>query len=119
MSMNVNINDYMLSFLTKSKVYANPFHNLYSNNNQQFQSRESYHESFDDEREIRCPICLGRVIGAVRPNTCFQIYCSFCIKKWKNEKSQCPLCKKQFKSLIKVYLNEKWIQNNQGELFAY
>ena len=44
------------------------------------------------EKEVSCPICLGRVKNAKRPNSCFHSFCSFCINKWKSTSNKCPIC---------------------------
>jgi hypothetical protein len=60
--------------------------------------------------EIRCPICLGRVSSACRPNSCFHVYCSPCLKRYKNYSNNCPTCRRTFNSIIKVYYSEPWVK---------
>ena len=58
-----------------------PFTDIY-NNNSSYDSINPLYNIFPIIKIVRCPICLGHVIGGKRPNKCYHIYCSYCIKKW-------------------------------------
>ena len=114
---NKNINyNYMLSFLSKPSSGSNPFA-FSSKLNQKFIYPKEDSIIYKEEKLVRCPICLASVLSPVRLNCCFHIYCKICIEKWKKNNNKCPLCKRLFKSLIKINLNEDWVED-QAELFA-
>ena len=46
--------------------------------------------------EVRCPICLGRTSKASKPDCCFDTFCNFCLKKWKELSSKCPILRRYF-----------------------
>ena len=76
--MDSQINNFNLSFLSKETSGSNPF-NYLSPSNKNINKYPKTNQKFtDEEKEIRCPICLGRFLGAARPNNCFHIYCSYC-----------------------------------------
>ena len=115
--MTFNNNEYMISLLTKITPGSNPFQN-YS----EVSSKKYIYPKFDSIiykkfKFVRCPICLGNVMTAVHPNACKHIFCKFCIEKWKKIKPVCPICKKSFKNLIKLTLEEEWIEG-QCDLFV-
>ena len=69
-------------------------------------------------KEVRCPICLGRVKNAMKPNCCIHVFCGYCIRKWKQSSNRCPICRKNFINLIKTDITEDWV-GCQGNLYAY
>lgn len=69
------------------------------------------------EKEVRCPICLGRVGLAVRPSKCKHVFCKLCLKKWMKSSDKCPYCRVQFKKIIKVDIQDTNI-NTQMDLFC-
>ena len=85
--------------------YLNYKYNLFSN----------YEDSLD--KEVRCPICLGRVASAVRPSKCKHVFCSFCLKKWMKSSDKCPYCRIQFKKIIRVDIQNTHI-SSQMDLFS-
>lgn len=74
-------------------------------------------EEYIPKKEVRCPICLGRVMFAVRPNSCLHVFCKSCLRKWAETKNACPYCRRNFSTMIKLNLTEDFIQS-QGEYFA-
>lgn len=69
------------------------------------------------EKEVRCPICLGRVGLAVRPSKCRHIFCRLCLEKWMKSSDKCPYCRVQFKRIIKVDIQDINI-SSQKDLFC-
>lgn len=69
------------------------------------------------DKEVRCPICLGRVKNALIPDTCVHVFCSYCIKRWRKTSQNCPICRKKFFNLLKVDLREEYI-GFQGNIFV-
>ena len=61
------------------------------------------------EFELKCPICLGRVSSASRPENCLHVFCRLCLKEWKKQSTKCPYCRIPFKNIIKVSYSEPWI----------
>ena len=74
-------------------------------------------QEYIPKKEVRCPICLGRVIVGVRPNACFHVFCKSCLKKWAETKKICPYCRRHFSNIIKLDLTEDFIKF-QGEYYA-
>ena len=112
---SININ--MLSFLSRSTPGSNPF--IFSPNKSQTNFKYPKPDSIIYRKEVfvRCPICLAVVLSPIRPRGCFHIFCLYCLCKWMKQSTKCPLCKGEIDSLIKVNLNEKWVQE-QGELYV-
>ena len=97
----------------------NPFPNNYINtvlSNSFSDNIFGFHEDLL-EKEVRCPICLGRVKNAKRPNKCTHVFCSYCINKWAKTKKKCPICRTEFDKLLKTDIREKFV-DCQGNLFA-
>ena len=69
------------------------------------------------EKEVRCPICLGRVKSARRPNSCYHSFCFLCLKKWKKNSNKCPICLAQFDQLLKIDINDIRVKS-QLEIFV-
>jgi hypothetical protein len=98
---------------------SNPFNKTNYSQDIIFQSKYSPFGFYEDslDKEIRCPICLGRVSAATRPSSCLHIFCSFCINKWKKSSKKCPMCRKIYLYLIPVdIMNPSY--NFQGNLFV-
>ena len=72
---------------------------------------------FIPQKDVRCLICLGLVIGGARLNSCYHVYCCYCLNKWAKTRIVCPYCRKQFSFILKINLNEDFI-HFQGEYFA-
>ena len=116
----INNNDFhMLSFLSKASPGSNPFNELVKSEKNIYKYPKENTDSYNEEKEIRCPICLHRIItNAVRPNSCLHIYCLSCLKNWSIIKKECPLCKRSFHFFEKVRMNETWIKSDQCDVFA-
>jgi hypothetical protein len=48
------------------------------------------------EKEVRCPICLGRVSVASKPDKCWHTFCNYCLEKWHKKSDKCPICRQIF-----------------------
>ena len=105
------------NILNKPIIPGSPFNNYLDKNISIFQNH-NLSIYFPLTKFVRCPICLGQVICGKRPNNCFHVYCSLCIKEWSKCKQICPTCRTKFSKLLKVNLTETWIQD-QLEEFAY
>ena len=120
MKKNNSINiDFLKILLDLKNKQTNPFQifkNKEINNkvNNYYSPFGFYEDQF--EKEVRCPICLGRVSNASKPSSCIHIFCSLCINKWLKLSNKCPVCRTQIGELNKVDINEDWVPD-QGDLF--
>ena len=50
----------------------------------------------------KCPICLLDCMDRDPSftDTCFHLFCHFCIESWSNTKATCPLCRTKFSKII-------------------
>lgn len=56
----------------------------------------------------QCSICLNTISTLASPNTCGHDFCKECLMKWTtNYTNQCPLCKKEFFSIISYEHNKR------------
>ena len=56
----------------------------------------------------QCSICLNTISTLASPNTCNHDFCKECLIKWTTEcTNQCPLCKKEFFSVISYEHNKR------------
>lgn len=121
MTMVNNNYDSFLKILLQQREEANINSNIkplffqFPDYNYKFNFFSTYEDSL--EKEVRCPICLGRVALAVRPSKCRHIFCKLCIKKWMKSSDKCPYCRTQFKTIIKVDIKDNNI-SPQMNLFC-
>ncbi|XP_014472619.1 PREDICTED: E3 ubiquitin-protein ligase Topors-like isoform X2 [Dinoponera quadriceps] len=47
-----------------------------------------------------CSICLGKLVNKSFTDSCLHQFCFTCLLKWSKIKTECPLCKQTFKSII-------------------
>ena len=47
-----------------------------------------------------CSICLGKLINKCFTDNCLHQFCFTCLLQWSKIKTECPLCKQTFKSII-------------------
>ena len=99
-------------------VYGNPF-SCHKKDNAVGSSTDNIDSYLGISKFIRCPICLGHVIGGKRPNNCFHVYCYYCLQKWGTVKKVCPTCRRPYSKLITVNLNENWIKDQLEEFAVY
>lgn len=58
-----------------------------------------------------CSICLGGLINTSYTDSCMHQFCFACLLQWSKIKTECPLCKQTFKSIIhNVRSNEDYDQ---------
>ena len=112
------IQNHFLNVLLNLKDYhSNPFFSTYSS---AAYPKWNYNPFcfYEDliEKEVRCPICLGRVKSAMKPNCCIHLFCSFCIKKWNKVSKKLSVCRREMTSLAKVDISQNNI-NCQMDLF--
>ncbi|XP_065580136.1 26S proteasome non-ATPase regulatory subunit 10-like [Artemia franciscana] len=43
------------------------------------------------ERSLFCPICLNELKDPLRTSECKHVFCGYCIKKWLQVKTSCPM----------------------------
>lgn len=56
----------------------------------------------------QCAICLNTISTLASPNSCNHDFCKECLIKWTTEcTNQCPLCKKEFFSVISYEHNKR------------
>ena len=103
-------------FLFKDKHGFNPFD--YFNDHKVKNYKYPNENSFKEEIEIRCPICLKLAWKPVRPNSCIHVFCQHYLALWSQTKLVCPVCRADFNSFINIDLNDKSYEF-QGSLFAY
>ena len=99
---------------------GNPFRLLkkdFSKNSHKFSYLFGLYED-SLEFEVRCPICLGRVHNAVKPNSCIHIFFFFFLKKWFSLSQKCPVCRTQFDSFIEIDIKKLPKSYSQMNLFA-
>ena len=49
-----------------------------------------------------CSICFNIVKSKASPNCCSHIFCFPCLRKWMKIKPVCPLCRREFQSILKL-----------------
>ncbi|XP_011139582.1 E3 ubiquitin-protein ligase Topors [Harpegnathos saltator] len=54
-----------------------------------------------------CSICLGKLINTSFTDSCLHQFCFDCLVKWSKIKTECPLCKQTFKSIIHSVRSEE------------
>ncbi|XP_058793439.1 E3 ubiquitin-protein ligase Topors-like [Phymastichus coffea] len=47
-----------------------------------------------------CSICLGKLVNTSFTDSCLHQFCFNCLLQWSKIKTECPLCKQTFKSII-------------------
>lgn len=47
-----------------------------------------------------CSICLGKLVNRSFTDSCLHQFCFTCLLQWSKIKTECPLCKQTFKSII-------------------
>ncbi|XP_034936241.1 LOW QUALITY PROTEIN: E3 ubiquitin-protein ligase Topors-like [Chelonus insularis] len=47
-----------------------------------------------------CSICLGKLVNTSFTDSCLHQFCFTCLLQWSRIKTECPLCKQTFKSII-------------------
>ncbi|XP_015585416.1 E3 ubiquitin-protein ligase Topors [Cephus cinctus] len=47
-----------------------------------------------------CSICLGKLVNTSFTDSCLHQFCFNCLLRWSKIKTECPLCKQTFKSII-------------------
>ncbi|XP_015119952.1 E3 ubiquitin-protein ligase Topors [Diachasma alloeum] len=47
-----------------------------------------------------CSICLGHLVNTSFTDSCLHQFCFTCLLQWSKIKTECPLCKQTFKSII-------------------
>lgn len=52
------------------------------------------------ELDTRCPVCLDNWDSAAYAMPCCHQFCFPCIQRWTSTRPQCPLCKRDVKSII-------------------
>lgn len=66
-----------------------------------------------------CSICLGKLINKSFTDSCLHQFCFSCLLQWSKIKTECPLCKQTFKSIIhNVRSEEDYDQYHVPRQFA-
>lgn len=58
------------------------------------------HINMATELDNRCPICLDRWEEASYVMPCLHQFCYTCIRRWAEDKPECPLCKRKVTSIL-------------------
>lgn len=102
-------NDFLNVLIYLQKQPTNPFEkysNIKNDLSNKLFSPFIFYEDIQD-KEVRCPICLGRVSKAKKPLSCIHVFCSYCINKWLKIGQKCPVCRQKIDSLIDIDINDK------------
>ncbi|KAJ8688484.1 hypothetical protein QAD02_024279 [Eretmocerus hayati] len=54
-----------------------------------------------------CSICLGQLVNPSFTDSCLHQFCFTCLVEWSKIKTECPLCKQIFKSIIHNVRSER------------
>lgn len=54
-----------------------------------------------------CSICLGKLVNTSFTDSCLHQFCFNCLLEWSKIKTECPLCKQTFKSIIHSVRSEE------------
>lgn len=54
-----------------------------------------------------CSICLGKLVNKSFTDSCLHQFCFGCLLQWSKIKTECPLCKQSFTSIIHNVRSEK------------
>ncbi|XP_012228103.1 E3 ubiquitin-protein ligase Topors [Linepithema humile] len=54
-----------------------------------------------------CSICLGKLVNTSFTDSCLHQFCFTCLLQWSKIKTECPLCKQKFKSIINNVRSEE------------
>lgn len=54
-----------------------------------------------------CSICLGKLVNTSFTDSCLHQFCFTCLLQWSKIKTECPLCKQTFKSIINNVRSEE------------
>jgi len=54
-----------------------------------------------------CSICLGKLVNTCFTDSCLHQFCFTCLLQWSKIKTECPLCKQTFKSIINNVRSEE------------
>ncbi|XP_012263365.2 E3 ubiquitin-protein ligase Topors-like isoform X1 [Athalia rosae] len=66
-----------------------------------------------------CSICLGKLVNKSFTDSCLHQFCFSCLSQWSKIKTECPLCKQTFKSIIhNVRSEEDYDQYHVPRQFA-
>ena len=55
-----------------------------------------------------CSICFENITKPSHPDACNHIFCSHCLSVWEEIKNFCPICKRAFKKIITIEVQEKF-----------
>jgi hypothetical protein len=114
-----SFNSFFLSRLYDNKVINhNPFLLCLNPEYKSTYNNFSPFGFFEDllEKEVRCPICLGRVSKASAPDSCNHTFCFLCLEKWSKSSNKCPICRRFFTKIKAVDIRDPKI-SDQMNLF--
>ena len=97
--------DFLDILLSQNKIQPNPLKLKNSIVEQSFSRPHTFFGLYEDElnKEIRCPICYGRIGIATRPSGCKHVFCYDCIFRWGQKSNKFPVCSGFFTTLF-VYI---------------
>ena len=55
----------------------------------------------EEPSKTKCTICIEEAVIKCRPDSCAHVFCFDCLVEWSNVTNICPLCKCQYKQVIK------------------
>merc|ERR1719228_1112375 len=60
------------------------------------------------EQELQCAICTELLIEATALN-CSHSFCHYCIKEWRKQKQECPVCRKRITTETRALVLDSYI----------
>ena len=111
---NFLISNYHFYLSSRNNGY-NPFAEISDSSSSKFKYPKS--EDNNQDKDIRCPICLRLVWNPVRPKSCRHVFCKDCLEIWMQTKLTCPICRASFDTFCKIDFHE-FEYGFQGELFV-
>jgi hypothetical protein len=117
-NQTIILENFLSNLIKNKRINHNPFKFKQNSNFSDASLLFSPFGFFEDlwDKEVRCPICLGRVLKAAKPESCNHAYCFLCLKKWKKQSKKCPICRKIFNKIDLIDIRSPNI-TSQMDLF--
>ena len=118
--LNLLCKNFLFNLERNRKISHNPFFQNQKKNDAYESLFFSPFGFFEDicEKDVRCPICLGRVSVASKPDICLHTFCNLCIKKWNKQSDECPVCRKIFNKIEFIDIRNEEI-SDQLDLYTF
>lgn len=80
---------------------------VYNNNKKKKLKKVSDNKELSIPLDATCAICCDVIKNLANPGCCKHDFCRVCLQEWSMNKNVCPLCKKQYHSIIVYERNKK------------